>query len=458
MNLAAESPTPSSSGSDDFAAFLDAELEVASSNSSSDGDLADDDAENDLQQPRTKKLKVEEFESIRELHEMTEVATNREKTGMSDEAIPDICPPHPGFFGGLCVRCGQVEDDDASGTAFGYIHKGLRLGSREIDRLRGADLKNLLREKKLILILDLDHTLLHSTHIADVSAEEEYLIRQIDSKNDDPARSIFRLDSIRMLTKLRPYVHTFLKEASNLFELYVYTMAERPYALEVVKLLDPGNVYFGSKVITQNDSTQRHLKGLDVVLGADNVVVILDDTEPVWQEHRENLILMERYHFFASSLRQSGINCKSLSETKKDERECDGALATVLNVLKRIHRMFFDPVLRTDISSRDVRQMIKMVRQEILQGCKLVFSRVFPLNSRVEDQSYWKMAEELGAICCTEVDSSVTHIVAKDSGTEKARWALQNGKFLVSPRWIEAARFLWQRQNEEDFLVNSVKK
>ncbi|OAY71206.1 RNA polymerase II C-terminal domain phosphatase-like 4 [Ananas comosus] len=316
MNLAAESPTPSSSGSDDFAAFLDAELEVASSNSSSDGDLADDDAENDLQQPRTKKLKVEEFESIRELHEMTEVATNREKTGMSDEAIPDICPPHPGFFGGLCVRCGQVEDDDASGTAFGYIHKGLRLGSREIDRLRGADLKNLLREKKLILILDLDHTLLHSTHIADVSAEEEYLIRQIDSKN----------------------------EASNLFELYVYTMAERPYALEVVKLLDPGNVYFGSKVITQNDSTQRHLKGLDVVLGADNVVVILDDTEPVWQEHRENLILMERYHFFASSLRQSGINCKSLSETKKDERESDGALATVLNVLKRIHRMFFDPV------------------------------------------------------------------------------------------------------------------
>lgn len=50
--MAAESPTPSSSGSDDFAAFLDAELEVASSNSSSDGDLADDDAENDLQQPR----------------------------------------------------------------------------------------------------------------------------------------------------------------------------------------------------------------------------------------------------------------------------------------------------------------------------------------------------------------------------------------------------------------------
>lgn len=52
MNLAAESPSPSSSGSDDFAAFLDAELEVASSNSSSDDDQADDDAEDELQQPR----------------------------------------------------------------------------------------------------------------------------------------------------------------------------------------------------------------------------------------------------------------------------------------------------------------------------------------------------------------------------------------------------------------------
>lgn len=72
-----------------------------------------------------------------------------------------------------------------------FFWQGLRLGSREIDRLRGADLKNLLREKKLILILDLDHTLLHSTHIADVSAEEEYLIRQIDSKNGINHRFIY---------------------------------------------------------------------------------------------------------------------------------------------------------------------------------------------------------------------------------------------------------------------------
>lgn len=57
----------------------------------------------------------------------------------------------------------------------------LKLGTKESDRLRKADLKNLIREKMLILILDLDHTLLNSSRLADVSLEEEYLLRQLDS-------------------------------------------------------------------------------------------------------------------------------------------------------------------------------------------------------------------------------------------------------------------------------------
>jgi RNA polymerase II C-terminal domain phosphatase-like 3/4 len=64
----------------------------------------------------------------------------------------------------------------------------------------------------------------------------------------------------------------------------------------------------------------------------------------VWQKHKENLILMERYHFFASSCRQFGFGVRSLSESLQDERESDGALATVLDVLKRIHATFFDMV------------------------------------------------------------------------------------------------------------------
>jgi hypothetical protein len=53
--------------------------------------------------------------------------------------------------------------------------QGLRLDTSEIDRLRGADLKNLLRERKLVLILDLDHTLINSTKLKNISSAEKDL-------------------------------------------------------------------------------------------------------------------------------------------------------------------------------------------------------------------------------------------------------------------------------------------
>jgi RNA polymerase II C-terminal domain phosphatase-like 3/4 len=99
------------------------------------------------------------------------------------------------------------------------------------------------------------------------------------------------------------------------------------------------------------------------------------------------------------------------------------------------------------------------VRKEVLQGCRLVFSRLFPRDAhRPQDHYFWKMAERLGAVCRTDVDSMVTHVVAMDRGTDKALWATINNKFLVHPRWLEAANFRWCRQPEEDFPVPHSKK
>ncbi|ERN18670.1 hypothetical protein AMTR_s00065p00197910 [Amborella trichopoda] len=122
-----------------------------------------------------------------------------------------------------------------------------------------------------------------------------------------------------MFTKLRPFVHTFLKEANTMFEMYVYTIGECAYALEMAKLLDPTGYYEASK---------------GPVLGAECAVVILDDTEHVWHKHKENLVLMERCHCFSSSCRQFNILHKSLSELKRDERESDGMLPSILQVLR----------------------------------------------------------------------------------------------------------------------------
>ncbi|KAK3198210.1 hypothetical protein Dsin_021625 [Dipteronia sinensis] len=194
----------------------------------------------------------------------------------------------------------------------------------------------------------------------------------------------------------------------------------------MARLLDPNNEYFNAKVISRDDCTQIHQKGLDKVLGRESAILILDDTENVWPEHKGNLILMERYHFFKSSCCQFGYNCKSLSELKND-----GTLASALKALKQVHRKFFDE-LGGDLAGRDVRQVLKVVRKEVLKGCKIVCSRVFPATRyQAADHHLWKMAEQLGATCMTELDPSVTHVVSTDVATEKSRWAVKESFWSI---------------------------
>nr|GEV60525.1 RNA polymerase II C-terminal domain phosphatase-like 4 [Tanacetum cinerariifolium] len=85
----------------------------------------------------------------------------------------DICT-HPGGFGGMCVKCREKRDNQ-SGVPFkkqSFSHD-VWLSDDEAARIRERDLKNLLRHKKLFLVLDLDHTLLNSTHFIDGDTTQE---------------------------------------------------------------------------------------------------------------------------------------------------------------------------------------------------------------------------------------------------------------------------------------------
>ncbi|KAK4365430.1 hypothetical protein RND71_016788 [Anisodus tanguticus] len=302
--------------------------------------------------------------------------------------------------------------------------QNLTLSNDEIARLREKDLNNLLRDKKLYLVLDLDHTLLHSTRLSDISAEEQYLKDQgealpgtifslvhllppirfgscSDKKLEHPllvqksSLQYLNVDilscSAKMFFALVISTYAFRSNLFSLFEMYIYTMGSHNYALEMEKLLDPGGVYFPSRVIAQGDSTQRHQKDLDVVIGKDSAVLILDDTEALSHLH-EDLIAFGisiavihpmqdimlwfgastkriRYHFFASSCRHFGSENKSLSEVRSDENEMEGALSSVLSVLKKIHER------GQNLYDRDVRQCnqskITDLEVENLKNCKL---------------------------------------------------------------------------------------
>ncbi|KAL1552479.1 protein-serine/threonine phosphatase [Salvia divinorum] len=90
-----------------------------------------------------------------------------------------------------------------------------------------------------------------------------------------------------MMTKLRPFVHTFLEEASKLFEMWIYTMGSLSYASDMAELLDPGDKYFHSRFITLEDSTHEKKKRLNIVLGRESTVLIVDDTW-IWKKDKDN--------------------------------------------------------------------------------------------------------------------------------------------------------------------------
>ncbi|KAK9213622.1 hypothetical protein WN943_003010 [Citrus x changshan-huyou] len=192
---------------------------------------------------------------------------------------------------------------------------------------------------------------------------------------------------------------------------------------------------------------------------------------------------MERYHFFASSCRQFGYHCQSLSQLRSVVCELEGALASILKDLKRIHNMFFKE-LANDLAGRDVRQSnsnesvfyyCKLIyhrtnvglwksflsyrtpficsltpigrstfmrtfdhhmllagtengQREVLKGCKLVFSHAFPSKFPAHIHYLWKVVEQLGATCSIELDPSVTHVVSNKCSNEKVSLGSKGGQ------------------------------
>ncbi|XP_038992471.1 RNA polymerase II C-terminal domain phosphatase-like 3 [Hibiscus syriacus] len=320
--------------------------------------------------------------------------------------------------------------------------------------------KKMFAARKLCLVLDLDHTLLNSAKFIEVDPVHEEILRKKEEQDREKLqRHLFRFNHMGMWTKLRPGVWNFLEKASKLYELHLYTMGNKLYATEMAKVLDPKGVLFAGRVISRGDDGDPfdgdervpRSKDLEGVLGMESSVVIIDDSVRVWPHNKLNLIVVERYTYFPCSRRQFGLLGPSLLEIDHDERPEDGTLASSLAVIERIHQNFFSHENLDDV---DVRNILATEQRKILSGCRIVFSRVFPVGeANPHLHPLWQTAEQFGAVCTNQIDEHVTHVVANSLGTDKVNWALSTGKFVVHPGWVEASALLYRRANEHDFAI-----
>ncbi|ESQ43058.1 hypothetical protein EUTSA_v10014191mg [Eutrema salsugineum] len=257
---------------------------------------------------------------------------------------------------GICCNCRSTVGKH-EGRAFDYLVDGLQLSHEAIavTKLLTTHV-TCLNDKKLHLVLDLDHTLLHTVMVSMLSEEEKYIIGEVGSRED-----LWRFNgghSSEFLIKLRPFLQEFLKEANEMFNMYVYTMGSRDYAKTVLKLIDPKRVYFGDRVITREESP--YVKTLDLVLADECGVVIVDDTPQVWPDHKRNLLEITKYKYFRDKTRSDVEYSKSYAEEKRDESHKDGSLANVLKVLKEVHERFFKDGVEKELKNdpKDVRLLL----------------------------------------------------------------------------------------------------
>lgn len=172
---------------------------------------------------------------------------------------------HATVVDGLCAVCGKRSGSGSSGQQHGNSSSSstsqsnnnkngnsnnnrmsrvtvsgltVTVSDEEGRRMAEQDTERLRKQRKLSLVLDLDHTLVHATN--DVRAR--HYLNRLDVRTlvlpmlEDPSPQQQNL-FMQHLVKLRPYVKEFLEAALPAFEIGVYTMGTRDYAEQICMLL-----------------------------------------------------------------------------------------------------------------------------------------------------------------------------------------------------------------------------
>ncbi|XP_051467090.1 RNA polymerase II subunit A C-terminal domain phosphatase isoform X2 [Apus apus] len=208
----------------------------------------------------------------------------------------------PGVVRELCARPGQViapgirskngkQHLPLSTATVSMVHSvpELKVSSEQAEQLGREDQQRLHRNRKLVLMVDLDQTLIHTT---------EQHCQQMSNKG------IFHFQLGRgepmLHTRLRPHCKEFLEKIAKLYELHVFTFGSRLYAHTIAGFLDPEKKLFSHRILSRDECIDPFSKTgnlRDLFPCGDSMVCIIDDREDVWK-FAPNLITVKKYVYF----------------------------------------------------------------------------------------------------------------------------------------------------------------
>ncbi|CAF4914030.1 unnamed protein product [Pieris macdunnoughi] len=419
---------------------------------------------------------------------------------------------HPTVMKDMCAECGadlradeRIKQDVASVPMVHSVPE-LKVSEELALKLGREDADRLLKDRKLVLLVDLDQTLVHTTN-DDIPPNLKGVLHFFLRGPGSQGRWCH--------TRLRPKTKEFLESASKNYELHVCTFGARQYAHAVTELLDPEKKYFSHRILSRDECFDARTKSANLKAlfpCGDNMVCIIDDREDVWR-HAANLIQVRPYSFFQStgdinappplndekSKMISGKNGslptqlptleaepekqetpkdkgdisvdskenKSSTKEKNDNKievenstetepkwveTCDGQieiedaddyLIYLEDILKRIHLHFYDMYEKMGNNHiPDLKFIIPEVKSEVLANSSLVFSGLVPTHQKLETSRAYLVAKSLGAEVTQDLTDRTTHLVAVRSGTAKVNASRRMGEAKTKVH-VVTPEWLW---------------
>ena len=154
-----------------------------------------------------------------------------------------------------------------------------------------ADKERLINVRKLALLVDLDHTLIHTTNDnVDLNVKVTWTLifivrikcflklNNLHCVIMVSSKDVFHFklpgnSSLHYHVRLRPYTREFLKNMSTLYELHIFTFGSRGYAHRIAKIIDEKGHYFSHRILSRDECFSSHSKEANLKY-ANSLIVI----------------------------------------------------------------------------------------------------------------------------------------------------------------------------------------
>ncbi len=132
----------------------------------------------------------------------------------------------------------------------------------------------------------------------------------------------------------------------------------------------------------------------------------------------------------------------------------DNFLYFITHLLLNVQRRYYKAYHTTN-ENINVTDILTEIHTGILKNTVILFSRIFPLNAKPEEQPEWYRVKQLGGKCTTQLGLNVTHLISKQyKPTRKMKYAKKNQIPLVNEQWLNCSLIYWRKLEIKTFLLS----